>query len=395
MEGIFGRRRLLDPRTESEKCQVRSHCIQKTPPHRFPLLTSLHYYLAIMSANASSISTVSSLPTISLLSSRSSSPTSTRSDAGWGLSRRDGRGSPDVHHMPTPPPAPMEPTPHSPLTPSPILSIDIPLAAHRLREGTLDGHHCDILHSHLYAPHLHHAFEFHLEPNSPLWSVTRIYLQNQRLKAILNLASSPSSIGCRCNTLCTIQQEVEEDLFSTFYQMQMPEFADDLECYIRELTTSTNLQPLPSTSSSPLSPEVKLTLQRVELRHKVDTTGTIHGILVDAPLSCNHLITTSRVSNATTSDTSASTVNGTSVRYAKSTALATLNNAALWAVLVLVPLHPHDCPPPNLVLSLLLILNEWSWRTLVFAVATLAPVLLLVLIPLSGTLNTMISPFPT
>ena len=229
MERIFCQRRLLDPGTESEKCQIRSRHIQKTSPHRFLLLTSPHHPFTIMSTNASSISTLSCLPMISHLSSRSSSPTSTRSDAGWELSRRDGRGSPNVHHVPTPPPALMEPTPHSSMTPTPILSVDVPLAAHRLRDGTLDGHARDVLHSHLSTPHLHRAFKFHLEPNSPLWSITRIYLQNQRLKAILDLTSSPSSIGHRCNTLHTIQRKVEEDLFSTFYQMQMPEFANDLE----------------------------------------------------------------------------------------------------------------------------------------------------------------------
>ena len=241
-----------------------------------------------MSTNASLISIVSFLPTISLLSSHSSSPTSTRSDTGWGLPRRDGRGSPDVNNVPTPPPAQVEPSSHSPINPPPVLSVDIPLAAHRLQEGTLDDHARDVLHSHLYAPHLHRTFEFHLEPNSPLWSVTHIYLQNQRLKTILDLASSPSSIGRRCNTLCTIQCEVEEDLFTTFYQMQMPEFANDLERYVKELTTSTNPQPLPSASSSLLSPKVELTLQCVELRHEVNTTGTIHGVPVDAPLSHNH-----------------------------------------------------------------------------------------------------------
>ena len=131
--------------------------------------------------------------------------------------------------MPPPPPAQVEPTSHSLVNPPPILSVDVPLAAHRLREGSLDGHARNVLHSHLYAPHLHRAFEFHLKPNSPLWSVTRIYLPNQHLKAILDLMSSPSSIGHRCTTLRTIQHEVEEDLFSTFYQMQMPEFADNLE----------------------------------------------------------------------------------------------------------------------------------------------------------------------
>ena len=139
MERIFCQRRLLDPRTESEKCQVRSCRIQKTSSCRFPLLTLLHHCIPTMSANASLMSTVSSLPTVSFLSSRSSSPTSTRSDAGWGLSRRDGRGSSDVNNVPTPPPAQMEPAPHSPVNPTPILSVDVPLAAHRLREGTLDG----------------------------------------------------------------------------------------------------------------------------------------------------------------------------------------------------------------------------------------------------------------
>ena len=131
MERIFSRRRPLDPRMESETCKVRSHCLQKTSPHHLSILTSHHHHSTI-STDASSISTVSSLPMVSLLSSRSSSPTSTRSDAGWGLSRKDGRRSPDVHHMPSPSPAPMEPTLHSPMTPTPIISVDVPIAAHRL-----------------------------------------------------------------------------------------------------------------------------------------------------------------------------------------------------------------------------------------------------------------------
>ena len=151
-------------------------------------------------------------------------------------------------------------------------------------KGPLKEHCCDSLHSLLYTPHHHHALEFHLETNSPLWSITHIYLQNQHLKTNLNLTSSLSSIGHKCNTLCTIQREVEEDLFSTFYQPQMPKFISDIEQYIKEMTMSTNPQPLPSASSSPLSPKTELTLQCAELCHKVDTTRIIHGIHVDAPL---------------------------------------------------------------------------------------------------------------
>ena len=108
------------------------------------------------------------LPTISLLSSGSSSPTSTRSDAGWGISRSKGSESPDVHRVPTPPPAQMEPTSNSPVTPSPILSVNIPITAHHLCKESLNDHRCDMLHSLLYAPHLHHALEFQLKTNSPL-----------------------------------------------------------------------------------------------------------------------------------------------------------------------------------------------------------------------------------
>ena len=229
MERVLGRRRLLDPRMESETFKVCSCHLQKAPSHRLPLLNPRRHLITIMSTNALSIFTVFSLPMFSLLSSGHSSPISTQSDTGWGLSRSDGRGSPDVHHMPTPPPTQMEPTLHPSVVPPPVLAINIPITAHRLHEGSLDNHHCDTLHSLLYAPHLHRALKFHLEDHFPLWSMTHIYLQNQQLKAILNLASSPSSIGRRCNTLHTIQWEIEEDLFSTFYQLEMPEFVND--CY--------------------------------------------------------------------------------------------------------------------------------------------------------------------
>ena len=213
---------------ESETHKICSCHIQKASSQHLPLLTS-HCHFTTMSTNASSISTVSSLPIISLLSSGHSSPASTRSDAGWGISQSKGRRSPDVHHVPTPPPTQMKPTPDSPVIPPPILSINISISAHRLRKGTLEDHRRHTLHSLLYAPHLRHALEFHLKANSPFWSITSIYLQNQRLKTNLNLTSSPSSIGHRCNTLCTIQQEIKEDLFSTFYQLEMPEFINDVE----------------------------------------------------------------------------------------------------------------------------------------------------------------------
>ena len=124
-----------------------------------------------MSTYASSISTESSLPTVSFLSFGHFSPISTRSNAGW--------GSPNDHHGPTPPPDQMEPASTLLVTPPPILSVDVPISAHHLCEGSLEGHHGDMLHSLLYASHLHRTLKFHLEDYFTLWSITRIYLQNQ------------------------------------------------------------------------------------------------------------------------------------------------------------------------------------------------------------------------
>lgn len=175
------------------------------------------------------------------------------------------------------------------IEPSPILSVDVPLHAHCLRDGTInENEKKNALHSLLHTPHIHRALESHLDTNSPLWSVTCIYLQNQRLHTLLNLASSPSSISRRCNTLHVIQWTIQEDLFSLFHQLQMPNFVANIERYIRELTAATNLQTSLLASSSPLMAAIELAIQHAELGHEVQTSGTLHGIPIDAPLPHTH-----------------------------------------------------------------------------------------------------------
>ena len=233
-----------------------------------------------MPFNVSSVSTVSSLALSVPSPPESPSSSSTRSNTGW--------GSANIPNDPTSAPHCMEPSTTSFIEPSPILSVDVPLHAHRLRNGMMGVDEKDTLHSLLYSPHIHRALESHLDDNSPLWSIMRIYLQNQRLRTLLDLASSPSSIGCRCNTLHLIQQTIQEDLFSLFYQLEMPNFATDVERYVNEMTAETNPQTSPSASSSPLTAAIKLAIQRAELGHEVQTTGTLHGIPIDAPLPCTH-----------------------------------------------------------------------------------------------------------
>ena len=140
-----------------------------------------------MSINASTLSTVSSLSPNSSPPSGRTSPSSTLSNAGW--------GSQDIPNVLTPPANRMEcPTT---VNPCPIVSVDVPIYAHRLCEGTLGEPEQNALHSLLYSPHIHQILESHLDDNSPLWSTTRIYIQVQWLRTLLDLASSPTSISRR------------------------------------------------------------------------------------------------------------------------------------------------------------------------------------------------------
>ena len=69
----------------------------------------------------------------------------------------------------------------------------------------------------------------------------------------------------------------------------MPDFAADIERYVNKMTAATNPQMSPSASSSPLTAAIELAIQRAELGHEVQTTGTLHRVPIDAPLSRNHL----------------------------------------------------------------------------------------------------------
>ena len=115
-----------------------------------------------MSINASILSTVSSLSPNSSPPFGRTSPSSTLSNAGW--------GSQDIPNVLTPPANRMEHL--TTVNPSPIVSVDVPIYAHHLREGTLEEPERDTLHSLLYSPHIHRILESHLDDNSPLWSAT-------------------------------------------------------------------------------------------------------------------------------------------------------------------------------------------------------------------------------
>ena len=142
MEGIFGRRRLLGPRAGPKTCQVHSLIVQKASPLHFPFLILLVTEPPRdMSTNVSTISTVSSLSS-DIPPSGCTSPSSAQSNAGW--------GSQDILNVLTPSADHLERSTTSAVKPSPILSVDIPIYAHCLCEGTLGEPERDTLHSLLY-----------------------------------------------------------------------------------------------------------------------------------------------------------------------------------------------------------------------------------------------------
>ena len=102
---------------------------------------------------------MSSLFQIPLSSSGHSTSSSTKSNIGW--------GSPAVADILTPPVDSLEPSVNPCMNSSPILSVDVPILAHHLHEGTLGEHKCNTLHSLFYSPRIHHALEYHLDTNSP------------------------------------------------------------------------------------------------------------------------------------------------------------------------------------------------------------------------------------
>ena len=227
----------------------------------------------------------------------------------------------------------------------------------------------DILLSLLQSPHIHHILEFCLDTNFPLWSTTQIFIQNQWLKTLLDLTSSSSSIGQCCNTLPIIQQTVQEDLFSIFHQLQMPEFIIDVERYAAEMTATTNPQIPPSTSSYRLSTAIKLAIQQVQ------THGMLHRTPIDAPLSWTHPQYSKMCFEC--------------VQSVRSTTQVICN---ITAPLITASLVPYPCPcrlPLAHTPFLLLALTGWSLKTLGLPAITLELLLPLGLLLWSKTLIMM------
>ena len=136
------------------------HTKDSTPPS-FP--PNLVLTPTTMSINVSSISTVSSHPSVSLLLFGNTSPTSTRSNASW--------GSPHISDVPTFPILNLEPLVAQPVNPSPILFVNIPIHVHHLHKGSFEGHHLYTMHALLYSPYISCILELWLK-NTYLLSST-------------------------------------------------------------------------------------------------------------------------------------------------------------------------------------------------------------------------------
>ena len=135
------------------------------------------------------------------------------------------------------------------------------------------------------------SLSHYLDMGFPLWNPYHAYLQNQCLGNLLSFAASEVSITRRVALLHTIYLEIDENLSLALYQLHMPKFLEDINCYLYEINhiIVPQIEPTTSTaSSSPLSPAALLAVEQAELAHEVQTNGTIHGTSINIPLLQSH-----------------------------------------------------------------------------------------------------------
>ena len=126
-------------------------------------------------------------------------------------------------------------TPLDPTSTGPILSINVPLYAHPLRPDSPPPATINTMSSHLCDPHLAVPLGSYLDANSPLWALYRANLQNQCLGNLLALAATEESVTHCLSLIHSIQQQTDENLALTMFQLGMPELLEDIDRYLREL----------------------------------------------------------------------------------------------------------------------------------------------------------------
>ena len=163
-----------------------------------------------------------------------------------------------------------------------ILSIAVPIYAHRLVNDFPDKQTNAYLSSQLLDSHLATTLDEHMDMGSLLYALYKAFLQCHRLATLISTNTADAHHALCKQILRSIHKELEGNLFLAMYQLGMPAFADDIECYCKELSdTSPTLAPnTPMASLSPLTDEE---LQAIE-HSKAHWTGNFGR----TPLSLDH-----------------------------------------------------------------------------------------------------------
>ena len=161
------------------------------------------------------------------------------------------------------PPVSIASTPSEDLHPG-VLSVDVPIYAHRLQElpTQLD---LDLMRDCLGDSRLASTLDTHMDVGSPLYALYKIFLQVERLDALYTLSTSIAQINLWATMVQSIKDNLKGEILLTLQQLGMPEFVADIEHYLWEITPNV-VHPLttPSASSSPLGSEEQRLVEAME-----------------------------------------------------------------------------------------------------------------------------------
>ena len=172
----------------------------------------------------------------------------------------------------------------------PVLSVDVPVHCHRLRSFPTPAEHATLVTA-ITDPHLAVPFNHYFDDGCPFEALYKAYLQVERLGVIVNSPfTTQNAIAPTVKHVARdVQTRLRAELVSVMHQLGMTDFVVDLDRYLKELASAQNLieeaaaaskNSTPSASSSPLTKEEEIALERTDIWW----TGSNH----DASLSRDH-----------------------------------------------------------------------------------------------------------
>ena len=173
-----------------------------------------------------------------------------------------------------------------------ILSVDVPIYAHRLRDLPTQLN-LDLMMDRLKDSHLASTLDAHMDIGSPLYALYKIFLQVERLDALYFLSTSIAQVDLWATIVRSIKDNLEGEILLALQQLGMPEFLEDIERYLWEITPNIIRPKTPSASSSPLEPEEQCLVEAMEANWR-GHDGTIpltpsHPRYHDACFACRRL----------------------------------------------------------------------------------------------------------